>query len=279
MMSPAAPREESGPPLENLAALKRDLEHLGSALVACSGGVDSALLAVVAREVLGDRMTCVFLEGPLVPRADARAAEALAARHRIPLAVVPFDPLGKPEIARNGADRCYHCKKAIARLLQREATRRDLEAVVDGVNASDLQEFRPGLVACSEEGILHPLAAAGITKPMVRALARHLDLAIAEKPSSACLASRVPYGEPLEPGLLAMVEQGEEMLHGLGFHLARVRAHGRLARIEIPADELDRAVTAAARLVPALKATGFAYVTLDLEGYRTGAMDEVLEPE
>ncbi len=279
MTSPSESMERSEPPLERLAALRRELRRLGPSLVACSGGVDSALLAVVAHNLLGDRMSCAFLDSPLVPRADARAVENLAARHGIPLTVIPFDPLGVPEIVRNGTDRCYHCKKASARLLWREAAERGLGAVVDGVNASDLQQFRPGLVACAEEDVQHPLAGAGISKPMVRALARHLEIEVADKPASACLASRVPYGEDLTPGLLAMVEESERVLNALGFRESRVRAHGTLARIEIPVNELDRAVADAASLVPALKVIGFVYVTLDLEGYRTGAMDEVLKLE
>lgn len=257
-----------------LAALRGELDRLGPVLVSYSGGVDSALLAVVAREVLGDGMACAFLDGPLVPRSAAAEAREIAARHDLPLVVIPFDPLGLPAVAGNPRDRCYHCKKALAGLLRREAAGRGLGTVVDGVNCSDLGEHRPGLRACAEEGIGHPLVAAGIGKEEVRAIARALGLSFAEKPSAACLASRVPYGEPLAPALLARVEAAEEALRALGFSRGRVRAHGPLARIEVPASELARALEAAPRLVPAMKAAGFAYATLDLEGYRSGAMDE-----
>ncbi len=257
-----------------LAALRGELDRLGPVLVSYSGGVDSALLAVVAREVLGDGMACAFLDGPLVPRSAAAEARAIAAQYDLPLAVIPFDPLADPAIAGNSRDRCYHCKKALAVLLKREAGARQLPTVVDGVNCSDLGEHRPGLRACAEEGIAHPFVAAGIDKEEVRAIARSLDLSFAEKPSAACLASRVPYGEPLSPALLARVEAAEEALRELGFSRGRVRAHGSLARMEVPASELARALETAPRLVPAVKAAGFAYVALDLEGYRSGAMDE-----
>ncbi len=259
---------------EKLATLRAELDRLGPVLVSYSGGVDSALLAVVAREVLGDEMACAFLDGPLVSRSAAAEAREIAARHDLPLVVISFDPLRVPGVAGNPRDRCYHCKKSLAALLKREAAARGFGGVVDGVNCSDLGEHRPGLSACAEEGIGHPLVAAGISKTEVRAIARSLGLAFADKPSSACLASRVPYGEPLSPAVLARVEAAEEALRALGFPRGRVRAHGVLARVEVPAADLARALEAAPHLVPALKAAGFAYAALDLEGYRTGAMDE-----
>lgn len=254
--------------------MRAELERLGPVLVSYSGGVDSALLAVVARDLFGDGMACAFLEGPLVPRTAAEEARVLAEENDLPLIVIPFDPLADPRIAGNPRDRCYHCKRAIAGLLKREAGALSLGTVVDGVSCSDLLEFRPGLQACSEEGIAHPYVAAGITKPEIREIARSLGLSFAEKPSAACLASRVPYGEALTLPLLSMIEVAEEALRGLGFSQGRVRAHGRLARVEVPATELPRALDAAPYLVAALKAAGFVYVTLDLEGYRSGAMDE-----
>jgi len=271
----ATPEQSEGTPAK-LSILKEELLRLGPVLVSYSGGVDSALLAVIAREVLGDRMACAFLDGPLIPRTAAAEARAIAARYDLPLAVLPFDPLAVPAIAENPPDRCYHCKKALAPLLKREAAARGLGTVVDGVNCSDYAEHRPGLVACAEEGVEHPFVRAGVTKAEIREIARSLGLSFAEKPSAACLASRVPYGDPLAPALLATVEEAEEALRRLGFSHGRVRAHGRLARVEVPAADLVRALEAAPRLVSALKAAGFAYVTLDLEGYRPGAMDEVL---
>lgn len=263
-------------PGPKLLALKQELERIGPFLVSYSGGVDSALLAVVAHGVFGDRIACAFLDGPLIPRAAAAEARAIAREHDLPLVVIPFDPLGDSAIAANPPDRCYHCKKALAPILKREAAARGLGTIVDGVNRSDLGEHRPGLVACAEEGVAHPYIAAGITKAEIRAIARSLDLSFWDKPSAACLASRIPYGDPLAPTLLAMVEEAEAALRRLGFSQGRVRAHGRLARIEVPLSDLDRAHQEAPEIVAALKAAGFAYVTLDLEGYRSGAMDEVL---
>ncbi len=268
---------ESGGRLESkMRALRAELARLGSALVSFSGGVDSALLAVVAREVLGKRMACAFLDGPLIPRSAAAEAQQIAREHDLPLVVIPFNPLEFPAIAANPGDRCYHCKKALAPLLWREATAQGLEAVVDGVNCSDLGEHRPGLVACAEEGVQHPFVTAGIAKSDIREIARTLGLPFAEKPSAACLASRVPYDEPLTPEVLGMVEEAEAALRKLGFGQGRVRAHGLLARIEVPVVDLPQALDLAHRLVPAVRAAGFTYVTLDLEGYRSGAMDEAL---
>lgn len=264
----------AGGTAEKLQSLREELGRLGPALVSYSGGVDSALLAVLAREVLGSEMACAFLDSALVPRSTAAKAQEIAREYDLPLAVIPFVPLAIPAIVANPRDRCYHCKKALAPLLKREAAARGLGVVVDGVTCSDLAEHRPGLAACDEEGVQHPFVAAGITKAEVREIARSFGLSFAVKPSAACLASRVPYGDPLGPALLAMVEEAEEALWGLGFSQGRVRAHGRLARVEVPAAELARALEAAPRLVAALKAAGFIYAALDLEGYRSGAMDE-----
>ena len=257
-----------------LGALEAELTRLGPVFVSFSGGVDSSLLAVVARRVLGDDMACGLLDSPLIPRAEIAEAGAIAVAYDLPLAVLSFDPLSDPAIAGNSADRCYHCKRAGAAVLWREATERGIATVVDGVNCSDLGEHRPGLSASDKAGIRHPFVAAGIAKEDVRAIARALGLPFAEKPSAACLASRVPYGEELTPATLARVEAGEAALHDLGFLACRVRAHGRLARIEVPAADLERALASAGPIVTALKAAGFAWGALDLEGYRTGAMDE-----
>ncbi|HOV67789.1 MAG TPA: ATP-dependent sacrificial sulfur transferase LarE [Methanoregulaceae archaeon] len=259
-----------------LLALQREIERIGPLLVSYSGGVDSALLAVVAHEVLGERMACAFLDSPVIPRAAVAEAREIAREFGLPLMVISHDPLEIPAFVANPSDRCYHCKKALAPFLKREAAGRGFPTIVDGANCSDLGEHRPGLIASAEEDIIHPFVTVGITKPEIRAIARSLSLSFAEKPSAACLSSRFPYGDPITPTLLAMVEEAEEALRRTGFGQGRVRAHGRLARIEVPLSDLDRALRQAPDLVAALKAAGFAYVTLDLEGYRSGAMDEVL---
>ncbi len=259
-----------------LEALRRVIERIGPALVSFSGGVDSTLLAVVSRDVLGDGMSCAFLDGPLVPRVDAAAAREIARRLDLPIVVIPFDPLEDPVIRANPADRCYRCKEAAVRLLRREAGARGYARIVDGVNTSDLGMRRPGILASTRGGVEHPFVVAGIGKEQVRGISRFLGLDVWDKPSSACLASRIPYGEPLEPGVLSRVERAEDALRGLGFPSPRVRAHGPLARVEVPGSELARAVLRATDIVSALKTVGFAYATLDLAGYRSGAMDEVL---
>lgn len=269
---PASP-EPDGEITAKLRALEEELRRRETVLVSYSGGLDSALLGVVARRVLGDRMACAFLDGPLVPRSAAAEAREIAERYDLPLVTIPFDPLASPAIAGNPRDRCYHCKKAFIPALKREAAARGLGTVVDGVNLSDLDEHRPGLAACAEEGVEHPYVAAGITKAEIRAIARSLCLSFAEKPPAACLASRVPYGVPLAPALLATVEEAEDLLHELGFGQCRVRVHGALARVEVARPELGRAIALAPAIVSGLKAAGFECVALDLEGYRTGAMD------
>ncbi len=262
-------------PASKLPALRQELERIGPLLVSYSGGVDSALLAVVAREVLGDRMACAFLDGPLIPRSAAAEARAIAEEHDLPLVVIPFDPLGVPAIAGNPPDRCYHCKKALAPLLKREAAARGLGAVVDGVNSSDFAEHRPGLWPLPRRALLIPMSPWGARRRRSgRSPGRSASPSRRSRPRPASRPAS-PTASP-RPALLAMVEEAEEALRRSGFGQGRVRAHGRLARVEVPVADLDHALRQAPGLVAALKAAGFAYVTLDLEGYRAGAMDEVL---
>jgi uncharacterized protein len=204
--------EQTDPLALKLLALRRELARTGPLLVSYSGGVDSALLAVVARDVLGDGMVCAFVDDAFVPRAAVADARRIAQEYDLPLVVIRREPFDDPDLTANPPDRCYHCKKASAPLLWREAAGRGMGTVVDGANVSDCSEHRPGLRACTEEGIEHPFITTGITKPEIRAIARHLGLSCAEKPSAACLASRIPYGEPLTSRVLAMVEEAEEAL-------------------------------------------------------------------
>lgn len=261
---------------EKLALLKKNIRNYGSLVVAYSGGVDSALLAVIAKEVLGDRAACVLLDGPEVPRrAIAEAAKTAETLH-LPCEVLPYPIMEIEGFRNNSPDRCYHCRKGSARILQDRARTRGFAHVADGINASDLGEHRPGVRASTEEGILHPFVDAGITKPEIRAIAKSLGLPFWDKPSAACTSSRIPYGEEITVGKLQRVEAAEEYLASLGFPQLRVRSHGTIARIEVPDAEIARVVTLRQEIADHLRTLGFTYVTLDLKGYRSGSMDEVL---
>ncbi|ACL16552.1 ATP-dependent sacrificial sulfur transferase LarE [Methanosphaerula palustris] len=262
--------------ITELSALKDVIRARGSLLIAFSGGVDSSLLAVIAREVLRDRMNCVLLDSPLLPRRSYREAIALAGEYDLPLTVLSFSLLSRDDILRNSRDRCYFCKKGTAELFHNELVRLGFSGVADGVNLSDYGEHRPGLIACEEEGILHPFVEAGITKPMIRAIARSMSLSFWNKPSAACLASRLPYGDEITPERLHMIEVAEDALFDLGYQGFRVRMHGTIARVEMRRDLMEQAFKDRDAILAALKSAGFRYCTLDLEGYRTGSMDEVL---
>jgi len=247
-----------------------------SLLIAFSGGVDSSLLAAITQEVLGDRCRAALLESPLVPRGDILAARKTAAALEIHLEMIPLPLLEEEAVRGNPPDRCYHCKKLSARILKERARDLGLACVADGTSASDAGERRPGLRASAEEGILHPLLEAGLTKEEIRALARRRGHAFWDRPPAACLASRIPYGEELTPVKLRMVGDAEDRLHALGFSQVRVRLHGELARIEVMPEEMEKLWKERGTILGELAGMGFTYVTIDLAGYRSGSMDEVL---
>ncbi len=261
--------------------LDTQLRSLGRVLVAYSGGVDSAYLAHAAHEVLGDQMLAVLADSPSLARAQMEDALSFAHEQQIPLKVINTDEMAKPEYIRNDAMRCFHCKDELFTAMEQFRSEIGYESVAYGVNLDDQGDFRPGQKAAQNHGVVAPLLEAGLGKQDIRDLARAAGLRVWEKPASACLSSRIEYGRPVTREALLQVEQGEDALRSLGFGQFRVRHHGNLVRIEIAREELGRALQPwmADEFMKIFKALGFTYVTLDLEGFRSGSMNAVLPVE
>jgi pyridinium-3,5-biscarboxylic acid mononucleotide sulfurtransferase len=268
----------------DLGSARRKFAHLRSILadipdpvVGFSGGVDSSLLAVAARDAIGDAIRAVIADSPSLPRRELRAAIGFARRHQIRLEVVRTNEMANPSYRRNGADRCAFCKEALTDAVLSHPAFLDRTLLL-GVNVDDLGDHRPGQRAAQRRGARFPLAEAGLGKGEVRALARDLDLENWDKPAAACLASRLAYGVPVSDEALKRVEEAEESLGGLGFAGdIRVRDQGRdLARIEVRPERFEDVMVRRVEIVDALHEAGFLYVTLDLEGFRSGSQNLIL---
>jgi uncharacterized protein len=261
--------------------LRTQLEKLRRLLVAYSGGVDSAYLAWAAYQALGNKMLAIIADSPSLARTQLADAIAFAKEQAIPLEVVATSELDRPEYARNDAQRCFFCKDELFTLMERLRQARGFDAIAYGVNVDDQGDFRPGQKAAANHRVAAPLLDAGLGKHEIRELARQAGLRVWDKPASACLSSRIEYGRPVTRNTLAAVEKGEEALHDLGFRQVRVRHHGEIVRIEIAREQLHRALdpAMAAEFTRIFKALGFKFVTLDLEGFRSGSMNALLPAE
>jgi uncharacterized protein len=258
--------------------LKESLSRLGRTLIAYSGGVDSAYLAFVAHRVLGSDMLAVIADSPSLARAQLQDAIAFAEEQHIPLQVLQTAEMERPEYVRNDSSRCFHCKDELFTVMERFAQEHGFRAIAYGVNVDDEGDFRPGRKAASRHHVAAPLLEAGLTKADIRELARQAGLRVWEKPASACLSSRIEYGRPVTAQALQAVEKGEDALRALGFRQFRVRHHGELVRIEIAREELPRALTTEmfAEFSRIFRQLGFLYITVDVEGFRSGSMNAAL---
>jgi uncharacterized protein len=254
------------------------LKRLGRVMVAYSGGTDSAYLAWAAHHALGPNAIAITADSASIPESHKRDAEQLARQFGIPHEYVQTFEFDNPDYVKNGPDRCFHCKDELFTRLEEVGRERGIEHVVYGVNVDDLGDYRPGQNAARLHQVKAPLVEAGLTKAEIRELSRLASLPTWDRPASACLSSRVPYGTPVTPQTVKTVEAGEEAIRALGFRQFRVRFHGELVRIEIAPDELPAALTPemARALTSIFKPLGFLYVTLDLEGYRQGSLNAAL---
>lgn len=258
--------------------LEADLRQQGRLLVAYSGGVDSAFLAWVAYRALGENMLAIIADSPSLARTHLADALAFAEEQCIPVDVISTSELDRPEYARNDGARCFHCKDELFTMMEQLRAARGFDTIAYGVNVDDQGDFRPGQKAAREHNVSTPLLNAGLTKQDIRNLAREAGLRIWNKPASACLSSRIEYGRPVTREALDVVDRGEDAIRALGFRQFRVRHHGDIVRIEIAREELPQALdpAMASSFTSIFKGLGFKFVTLDLEGFRSGSMNSLL---
>jgi pyridinium-3,5-biscarboxylic acid mononucleotide sulfurtransferase len=250
------------------------LASFEGAIVAFSGGVDSSLVAALAARALGPRALAVTAVSPALAHGELAGARAVAASIGIAHETISTDELARPGYRANGADRCYHCKSELYDALSALASERGYPHVLSGANADDVGDWRPGLEAAREHDVIHPLLEAGVTKAQVRELARELGVPSAEKVASPCLASRVPHGTPVDPVVLRQIDDAEQAVRALGYRVLRVRHHGDLGKLELAADELERALEPEQRraLADAIRSAGYARAAIDLEPFRSGSL-------
>ena len=270
--------KKSKAPNKQLKNLREILLEMESVLIAYSGGVDSTLVLKVARDVLKDKVLAVTADSSVYPSEEIEQAKALAQSLGVRHEIIQSQELSNPKFIANPKDRCYWCKKELFAELLSIAREHNLKYVLDGTNFDDLDDFRPGFKAAKEFGIRSPLKEAMFTKEDIRSLAKRLGLPVWDKPSFACLASRFPYGTKITRENLAKVDRAERLLREIGLIQVRIRHHDTIARIEVPQEDIPKLLEEKLRrdIVSHLKKLGYSYVTVDLEGYRTGSMNEVL---
>ncbi len=263
--------------MDKLEKLKEIIGQYSSAVIAFSGGVDSTFLARVAKEVLGDKLLLVTATSSTYPEFELEESKEIAKQLGVEQRIIVSEEIDIPGFSDNPPDRCYYCKHELFTIITNIAKEKQYEAVFDGSNADDLCDYRPGMRAIKELHIVSPLCEAQLTKGEIRFYSEQLNLPTATKPSFACLASRFPYGEKITKEKLDRAGQSEKGIRGLGFTQFRVRSHGDLARLEFILGEMDKAWQARSELETLCKEAGFTYVALDIKGYRTGAMNEMLD--
>jgi uncharacterized protein len=257
-------------------SLLDELASFDSAIIAYSGGVDSSFLAYAALQVLGEKMVAITIVSQIEPSGILKSAADFAAQHGFKYETISHNPLQNPNFRANPADRCYHCKTIILHDLWHYAKEHQYEVVLEGQNADDQSDYRPGRKAVTETGTRSPLAENGLTKAEIRSLAKAFGLSIWDQPSSPCLASRIPYGTPITENALDQIARAESYLRQKGFKVVRVRYHQDLARIEVDPGQIAALLELREDLVNYFKQIGFRYITLDLQGYRLGSLNEGL---